>query len=383
MPQLSQHLKSNRVLVVLLGGLLLCCAAGAVLFIVVVPLFRSLVQDRMVTVAVLDQFMRSGQQQDAQAGFRLFAIGVPQTLISVTAISSLFHDQQDLFNSYQSLRVENFRVTTDSRGITALLVGTVVYTNHADVTYNAYFLKQNNTWKLLSVEFPPGAGLFTSSTPAPQTTPTPRSTTLTPDPTVTALAALTPQTAADYYKRGILYASKNDYQDALADYDVALRLQPDYADALYNRGYIYALQNDTDKALDDFSNAIRLQPTNEVFYNGRGIVYTTKQEYPQALADLSQSIQLKPDFVAAYLNRGNVYKDLKDYDAAIKDYDRCIQLDSQFAKPYLLRGIAYVDKGNYSQARLDWEMVLQMKGDPADQEVARRNLQQLPPTPTP
>lgn len=119
------------------------------------------------------------------------------------------------------------------------------------------------------------------------------------------------------------------------------------------------------------------------FYNGRGIVYTNKHEYPHALADLTQSIQLKPDFVAAYLNRGNVYRDLKDYDAAIKDYDRCIQLDSQFTKPYLLRGIAYVDKGNYSQARLDWEMVLQMKGDPADQEVARRNLQQLPPTPTP
>ena len=45
---------------------------------------------------------------------------------------------------------------------------------------------------------------------------------------------------------------------AIADYDIAIRLNPDYANAYYNRGLAKALLNRTWEAKQDVRTALRL-----------------------------------------------------------------------------------------------------------------------------
>ena len=60
------------------------------------------------------------------------------------------------------------------------------------------------------------------------------------------------------------------HEAALADYDKAIDLKPDYADAYSNRGVAKAALGQHDNALDDYDRAIDLKPDDADAYNNRG-----------------------------------------------------------------------------------------------------------------
>jgi Flp pilus assembly protein TadD len=60
--------------------------------------------------------------------------------------------------------------------------------------------------------------------------------------------------------RGVLKSGDGDSQGAIADFDAALALDPDYAAAVYNRGQAWRRAGDAARADADFSRALRLDP---------------------------------------------------------------------------------------------------------------------------
>ena len=63
-----------------------------------------------------------------------------------------------------------------------------------------------------------------------------------------------------YHNRGFAYGAKGDYDHAIVEYGVAIRIAPKYANAYYNRGRAYRAKGDNDRAIADFKEAIRLDP---------------------------------------------------------------------------------------------------------------------------
>jgi tetratricopeptide (TPR) repeat protein len=67
------------------------------------------------------------------------------------------------------------------------------------------------------------------------------------------------RTNSDYYaQRGFAYLGKKDYGRAIADYDVAIGLNPNNAKAVNNRGLAYQGKGDTAHANADFDAAKQL-----------------------------------------------------------------------------------------------------------------------------
>ncbi|GLH79230.1 hypothetical protein SSBR45G_41390 [Bradyrhizobium sp. SSBR45G] len=60
--------------------------------------------------------------------------------------------------------------------------------------------------------------------------------------------------------RASIYITKGDADRAIADYDVALQLDPTLADILNARGELYRKKGNRPKALADFAAALRLNP---------------------------------------------------------------------------------------------------------------------------
>lgn len=82
-------------------------------------------------------------------------------------------------------------------------------------------------------------------------------------------------------KRGLKYHAKGDNDRAMADYDAAIRLDPQNADAFYNRGVEYRNKGDYDRAIADFDEVIRLDPQDARAFMNRAFAFSAKGDPTQ------------------------------------------------------------------------------------------------------
>jgi TPR repeat protein/Flp pilus assembly protein TadD len=119
--------------------------------------------------------------------------------------------------------------------------------------------------------------------------------------------------------RGASYRNLNRYNEAIEDYDAAIRLNPDYATAFYNRGIAYDLKGFHSLAIDDFDTAIRLNPDLSDAYTQRGLAYVRDGRYDIAIENFSEAIRLDPESDSAYFNRGLAYQSKGESERAAAD----------------------------------------------------------------
>ena len=92
----------------------------------------------------------------------------------------------------------------------------------------------------------------------------------------------------------------------------------------------------------------------------------------EALAMLGEAIERRDDLAAAYINRANVHRKLEALEAAMADHDRAVQLEPENALARGARGACHLHAGRLEAAFVDLEQALRL--DPAN-EAAARNLE--------
>ncbi|HVW37298.1 MAG TPA: tetratricopeptide repeat protein, partial [Pirellulales bacterium] len=119
--------------------------------------------------------------------------------------------------------------------------------------------------------------------------------------------------------------------DAIAYFTQQIRQNPS-AELYKARASVWSRQQNYENALADMNEAIRLDPQYAALYNDRGLVWLDKGEVDKAIADFTQSLRLEPQSYG-YANRGDAWFAKSDYDLAIADYNEAIRLEpnAQFA----------------------------------------------------
>lgn len=98
-----------------------------------------------------------------------------------------------------------------------------------------------------------------------------------------------------YVARANLYDMAGGFEQALADYDTALRLKPDNAVVYQQRGLAYFGHGQLHEALTDFNKAIELEPNNATLYHNRGLAYAASDRTEKAMQDFSRSVEISSD----------------------------------------------------------------------------------------
>ena len=135
--------------------------------------------------------------------------------------------------------------------------------------------------------------------------------------------------AHSFFSIGCLLWEGGKAENAIAAYDVAIRLRPDYAEVYNNRGNIKNGLGYRDDALDDYDEAIRLNPNFTEAYSNRGTTKSSLGNHAEALTDLNEAIRLQPDFMNAYANRGVAKLGLSNIDEARADFQAALKLAEQ------------------------------------------------------
>jgi lipoprotein NlpI len=141
---------------------------------------------------------------------------------------------------------------------------------------------------------------------------------------------------------------------AIADYDQAIKIDPNYALVYWNRGNAYAARGDIDGAIADYDRAIGLGFNNALSFYSRGNSYRYKGKYDLAIADYTEALRLDPKTNAAYANRGFTYFLKADFPLAATDLQRSIELKELKGSvyPILWRYLALGRTGNSSGEEL-------------------------------
>ena len=88
--------------------------------------------------------------------------------------------------------------------------------------------------------------------------------------------------------------------DALIDNDKTERA--DRLKALLARGAAYQRQGDIDRAIADYDVALRLDPKLADIFNTRGELHRSRADRPRALADFAAALKIDPQHAAARAN---------------------------------------------------------------------------------
>jgi tetratricopeptide (TPR) repeat protein len=175
-------------------------------------------------------------------------------------------------------------------------------------------------------------------------------------------ANLAAQDAAESYNnRGIAFEEKGDYGMAIASYNMALAVDPNYYDPYCNRGNCWVRKGEYDKAIADYDEALAINPNLPAAYADRSTAWDAKGEYDKAIADCDQALALSPNGefgAAAYSNRGNAWWHKAEYDKAIADYNQALAMKPNLAEAYHGRGNAWKGKGQYGKALADYNQAL-------------------------
>jgi Flp pilus assembly protein TadD len=91
-----------------------------------------------------------------------------------------------------------------------------------------------------------------------------------------------------------------------------------------------------DQALKDFNEALKLKPNDAALIDYRGIAYRAKGQDDLALNDFNKAIQLDPKFARAYRDRAMVYFDRSEFDKSVADQEQAqslgYKIDADFLK---------------------------------------------------
>ena len=177
---------------------------------------------------------------------------------------------------------------------------------------------------------------------------------------------LKPDYAEACFSRGVAKGCLGDYRGAIADCDRVIEFKPDDAEAYFLRGIAKGGLGDHDGAIADFDQVIESKPDYVEAYFLRGSDKFALGDYEGAIADSDRAIELKPDYVNAYYTRGVAKGSLGDYRGAIADYDRAIELKPDDAEAYFLRGGAKSELGDYEGAIADYDRAIELKPDYAN-----------------
>ena len=211
--------------------------------------------------------------------------------------------------------------------------------------------------------------------------------------TYSIIIANRPEDADLYFQRGIALSNLEQFDEAIADFDKALSLDPQHAGAqlyraqiqsaiagiLNDRGCLHIESGNLTLALEDFDEAIRLDPTNAITYSNRGALHSKLGQLQRAIEDYGAAIRCDPDYANSYANRAFVYYKLGEYEKGIADCEQALALRPNHSNTYINRGHCFAGLGDSERAAADFRFALAPPCEPGEGELkeARDGLRAL------
>jgi protein O-mannosyl-transferase len=177
---------------------------------------------------------------------------------------------------------------------------------------------------------------------------------------------LKPHDAEAHNNLGYALLREGQMDEAIRQFQEASRLRPDDAEAHNGLGNALAGKGQTDEAIRQYQQALRLKPDFTLAHNNLGIALVRKGQMDEAIRQFREALHLKPDYAEAHNNLGMALAEKSQTDEAINQYQTAIRLQPDYALAHNNLGIALAGKGQMDEAILQYQAALRLKPDFAE-----------------
>jgi len=95
---------------------------------------------------------------------------------------------------------------------------------------------------------------------------------------------------------------------------------------LVERGMENSQAGRYDQAIKDFNEALKLKPNDALLITYRGVVYYAKKQYDLAMKDFNRAIEIDPKCGKAYYQRGMIYENQEKFAQAVPELKKAKSL---------------------------------------------------------
>ncbi|MDM7924280.1 MAG: tetratricopeptide repeat protein [Pyrinomonadaceae bacterium] len=170
-----------------------------------------------------------------------------------------------------------------------------------------------------------------------------------------------------YSKLGEIHDANGRGEQAIAAYEKALALDPEFSSLYQPLGLAYAEQGNDAKAEEYLAKADAKGIASTESRLARAMIFSRQNRLDEAIAVIDQIITAEPQFAPAYYQKGRIYDAGKQPDAAIQAYQQAVKADPAYATAWFDLGVAYYNKADYTNAEIAYQEVL--KHDPANAQA--------------
>ncbi|MHC4573731.1 MAG: tetratricopeptide repeat protein [Planctomycetota bacterium] len=131
---------------------------------------------------------------------------------------------------------------------------------------------------------------------------------------------------------GKVFFKQGKFEKTIASFDKVLRLKQNSPDAYYYMGLAYAQLGKPNQAISSYYEALRLEPDHKEAHYRLGLAMTREGKYNRAIDHFNQALRSKPDWFEVHDKIGLAYLQLRNYEQLISHWTRAAELKPEAAE---------------------------------------------------
>ncbi len=159
---------------------------------------------------------------------------------------------------------------------------------------------------------------------------------------------------------GVTLLEQQKIDEAVAHFEKALEVEPNFAEAHSNLGNVRLRQNRAEEAVAQFQMAVQLDPGLATAHSNLGVTLMSRGQLDEAIAHLQRALQIRPDFAVTRNSLGGALQRKGETNAAIEQFQLALQSRPDYAEASYNLATALCDAGRCDEAMGYFEKALSL-----------------------
>ena len=175
--------------------------------------------------------------------------------------------------------------------------------------------------------------------------------------------ACTSGNSVAHSKLGHAFHDQGRMDEAIAQLEKALEINPDDAEFHYNLGNAFLQQGHVDEAIARYQKALEINPNYAEAHNNLGDAFRQQGRMEEAIARYQKALEIKPDYAEVHNNLGVVFARQGRNEEATAQYQKALAIKPDYAEAHYNLGNAFLKQGHVAEAISSYQKALAIKPD--------------------